>query len=314
MAAGEGVVGAVGEFERERGRLFGLAYRLLGSAEEAEDAVQDAYLRWAGAERAAIGSPPRWLAKVVTNLCLNRLTSARATRERYVGPWLPEPVLTGDGTLGPLESAEQRESVSLAMLVLLERLTPAERAVFVLREAFGYGHRDVAEVMELSEANCRQLHRRARQRVEAARAEAGRGRFRADPAKAAELVERFLSAARDGDLPGLERLLAEGVTSWADGGGVERAARRPISGRLRVARYLAGVAGRFGAGVRVAFAEVNGEPAVLAHAGGTLIGVLVAEVAGDRIQALHTVANPVKLRFLARQAAGLSHPEGPAGS
>jgi RNA polymerase sigma factor (sigma-70 family) len=142
-------VAPVAEFQTRRGWLFGLAYRLLGSADEAEDAVQDAFLRWDGADRAAIEHPDGWLAKVVTNLCLNRLTAARATRERYVGPWLPEPVLTD--VLGPLETAEQRDSVSLALLMLLERLTPAERAVFVLREAFGYSDRDVAEVLELAQ-------------------------------------------------------------------------------------------------------------------------------------------------------------------
>ncbi|GGS67730.1 sigma-70 family RNA polymerase sigma factor [Streptomyces violaceus] len=153
------------EFEVHRPRLFSLAYRLLGSAEEAEDAVQDAYLRYSGADRAGIEHPAAWLAKVVTNLCLNRLTSARARRERYVGTWLPEPVVTGNGALGPLESAEQRDAVSMAMLVLLERLTPTERAVYVLREAFGYGHREIAGVLDLSEANCRQVYRRAVRRV-----------------------------------------------------------------------------------------------------------------------------------------------------
>ncbi|MFB6938557.1 sigma-70 family RNA polymerase sigma factor [Streptomyces chartreusis] len=153
------------EFETHRPRLFGLAYRMLGSAHEAEDTVQDAYLRFSGADRGAIEHPAAWLARVVTNLCLTRLTSARARREQYVGPWLPEPVITSDGTLGPLESAEQRDAVSLAMLVLLERLTPTERAVYVLREAFAYGHREIAEVLELTEANCRQLYRRAVQRV-----------------------------------------------------------------------------------------------------------------------------------------------------
>src|SRR5215472_3880158 len=132
-----------GVFEAQRARLFGLAYRLLGSAADAEDVVQDTYVRWSRADRAAIMAPSAWLVKVATNLCLKRLASARARREVYVGPWLPEPVLTSDGALGPMDTAVQRDSVSLALLVLLERLTPAERAVFVLREAFGYGHRDI---------------------------------------------------------------------------------------------------------------------------------------------------------------------------
>ena len=151
----------VAEFLAQRPRLFSLAYRMLGEAGEAEDIVQEAYLRWAGAARAEIVSVPAWLTKVVTNLCLNRLTSARIRREAYIGPWLPEPVLTADGALGPLETVEQRDSVSFALLTLMERLTPTERAVFVLREAFAYSHRQIAELLDVTEANSRQLHGRA---------------------------------------------------------------------------------------------------------------------------------------------------------
>jgi RNA polymerase sigma-70 factor (TIGR02957 family) len=292
--------GSAGEFEEQRARLFGLAYRLLGSAADAEDVVQDTYVRWSGADQAAIVAPPVWLARVATNLCLNRLASARVHREVYIGPWLPEPVLTSDGALGPMDSAAQRDSVSLALLVLLERLTPAERAVFVLREAFGYGHRDIAAILGLSEANCRQLHRRARQRLPAATS-----RFAPDRGQWRDLVERFLAAARDGDLPGLERLLAADVTAWADGGGKVVAARRPVHGRARVARYLAGIT-RFGAGVQISVAEVNGAPAVLGTRAGTLAGVLVLEVSGDQITAVRLMSNPDKLGFASRQVARLS--------
>src|SRR5260221_7433905 len=156
---------SAGVFEEQRPRLFGLAYRLLGSASDAEDAVQDAFLRWNAADQDSVVAPSAWLTTVVTNLCRNRLASAPARRERYVGTWLPEPVLTSDGTLGPLEAAEQRDSVSLALLTLLEQLTPPERAVFVLRESFGYSHREIAGILGMSEAGCRQLHRRARQRL-----------------------------------------------------------------------------------------------------------------------------------------------------
>ena len=292
--------GPAGEFEEQRARLFGLAYRLLGSAADAEDVVQDTYVRWSGADQAAIVAPPAWLARVATNLCLNRLASARARREVYIGPWLPEPVLTSDGTLGPMESAAQRDSVSLALLVLLERLTPAERAVFVLREAFGYGYRDIAAILGLSEANCRQLHRRVRQRLPAATS-----RFAPDRGQWRNLVDRFLAAARDGDLPGLEQLLAADVTAWADGGGKVVAARRPVLGRARVARYLAGIT-RFGAGLQISVAEVNGAPAVLGTRAGTLAGVLVLEVSGDQITAVRLMSNPDKLGFAVRQVARLS--------
>ncbi|MFD6492265.1 RNA polymerase sigma-70 factor [Streptomyces sp. NPDC059944] len=296
------------EFETHRPRLFGLAYRLLGSAADAEDAVQDAYLRFSGADRPEIGRPGAWLAKVVTNLCLNRLTSARARRERYPGPWLPEPVVTTDGTLGPLESAEQRDAVSLALLVLLERLTPAERAVYVLREAFAYGHRDIAGVLELSEANCRQLYGRAVRRIAAPQA-----RFEASPARQAELVASFLTAAREGDLAGLERLFAADVTWWSDGGGKVSAARRPVEGRDKVLRLLAGVLGRSAAdGVRLSVAEVNGRAGLIARgpegadggsAAGAVIGVVAFEVRDGVFTGVRAVLNPDKLEFVGRQSA-----------
>ncbi|MBX6383292.1 MAG: RNA polymerase sigma-70 factor [Microbispora sp.] len=290
------------EFNVHRARLFGLAYRLLGSATEAEDAVQDAYLRWNAADRAAIAAPGAWLAKVLTNICLNRLTSARAQREEYVGPWLPEPVLTDE----PLETAEQRDSISMAFLVLLERLTPAERAVFVLREAFSYGYREIADVLDLSEANCRQLHRRARQRV------GERRRFDVSAQARRRIVERFLSAAENGDLAGLESMLAADVVAWSDGGGRVSAALRPVAGADKVARFLVGLGARFaGMGARFDLAEVNGEPAVVAFVGGGLSGVLVVESDGQLVRNVRGVVNPDKLAYLARQ---LSQRESAAGS
>ncbi|MEU1272756.1 RNA polymerase sigma-70 factor [Streptomyces sp. NPDC005799] len=284
------------DFEPHRPRLFGLAYRMLGSADEAEDVVQDAYLRFSGADRAGIERPSAWLAKVVTNLCLTRLASARARRERYVGTWLPEPVITSDGTLGPLESAEQREAVSLAMLVLLERLTPNERAVYVLREAFGYGHREIAGVLDLTEANCRQLYRRAVRRVDE-----DRSRFEPVPGRQAELVTSFLTAARDGDLVGLEKVLTADVTWSSDGGGKVSAARRPVEGRDKVARLAVGGAERFAAGLEFTPTEINGEYGLAAWAGDTLAGVVAFEVRDGLIAHLRIVLNPEKLDFVRRQ-------------
>ncbi|EME62721.1 RNA polymerase sigma-70 factor [Amycolatopsis decaplanina] len=295
----------VAEFERLRPAMFGLAYRLLGSAAEAEDAVQDAYPKWASAERGSIASPRAWLAKVVTNLCLNRLTSARAQRERYVGPWLPEPVLTSDDVLGPLETAEQRDSVSLAMLVLLEQLSPVERAVFVLKEAFAYSHREIAAILDVSEVNSRQLHSRARRALDRTDE-----RRISDPRHLGKLVESFLSAARDGDLPALENLLTADVTAWSDGGGKVTAARRPVHGAAKVARLYAGMFD--GAGhVSIEILEVNGGPAVVATAGDVLFGILGFEVVDGRIRGLRAVANPDKLTFLSGQ---LSRSGWPAGS
>ncbi|MEU3253879.1 RNA polymerase sigma-70 factor [Streptomyces sp. NPDC006997] len=287
------------EFEQHRPRLFGLAYRMLGSAHEAEDAVQDAYLRFSGADRQSIEHPAAWLAKVVTNLCLTRLTSARARREQYVGEWLLEPVATSDGTLGPLESAEQREAVSVAMLMLLERLTPAERAVYVLREAFGYGHRDIAEALELSEANCRQLYRRAVRRVSAQE-----NRFTPVPERQEELVRSFITAARDGDLAGLEKLLAHDATWRTDSGGKVRAARRVIEGHERVARFVLGALEKFSAGIDFRLAEVNGATALTGWTGDELRIVVAFEVREERIAHVRSVMNPEKLGFVRRQLLG----------
>jgi RNA polymerase sigma-70 factor (TIGR02957 family) len=295
------------EFENHRPLLFGLAYRLLGSASEAEDAVQNTYLRLHGADRNAIRSLRAWLIKALTNLCLNELTSARVRRESYPGPWLPEGVFTADGALGPLETVEQRDSVSIALLTVMERLTSAERAAFVLREAFAYSHSDIADILDTSEANARQLHRRARQRLEEPKP-----RFRPDPAHWRALVERFLDAARGGDVNGLAAMLADQVSSTADGGGQVGAARRIVTGRDRVARYLAGGFRRVVIDVRLDFdAEVNGEQAVLAFVGPGLAAVLFFDISDDRVAALRILANPDKLRFLGAQ---LSHPVGLPGS
>ncbi|UNZ21678.1 sigma-70 family RNA polymerase sigma factor [Streptomyces sp. 891-h] len=288
---------------------------MLGSAEEAEDIVQDTYLRWhdrGGGHRRGdaepVAAPRAWLAKVATNLCLNRLTSARARRERYAGPWLPEPVPTGTGAgpdqgpLDPLDTAERRDSVALALLVLLERLNPAERAVFVLREAFGYTHREVAEVLAVSEAHSRQLHRRARQRLGqvAATRQVGAARpsGETDRTRGRALVARFLAAAERGDLAALEETLAEDVTVWVDGGGRIRAARRPVTGRSRVAHYLVGARRTTDLDLRITISEINGTPAGLALAGSALVAVVVPETAPDGlVRAVRVIASPEKLRF-----------------
>jgi RNA polymerase sigma-70 factor (ECF subfamily) len=302
-------------FEELRPRLTGLAYRMLGEVQEAEDAVQDAYLRWNGTDRAAVEEPRAWLIKVVTNLCLNRLASARARRETYTGPWLPEPVPgageLGARVLGPLETAEQRDSVSLALLTLMESLTPAERAVFVLREAFGYKHRDIAEVLDVTETASRQLHRRARQRVASAER-----RFAPPGERWRRLVERFLDAAVRGDLAGLEAILAEDVVAWSDGGGKVTAARNAIAGRTRVARFLLGVARRAadlpGASLEPSIEEVNGVPALAVRVDGELTMIAVLEASGDRVTAVHAVLNPDKLGFAARALSRSGRLPGPS--
>jgi len=313
---------AAATFEPERGRLFGLAYRLLGSASDAEDILQDAFLRWAATDRASISEPAAWLTTTVTNLCLTLLGSARQRRESYVGTWLPEPVLTGSGALGPLETAEQRESVSMALLLLCERLTAPERAVFILHEAFGYRYGEIARILDRSEAGCRQLGHRAAERVSGERLGAP------DPAGATRwrrLIDQFLAAAAAGDVAGLEQVLSEDVVSWSDGGGKVPAGMRPVLGRAKVARLFAALvpkmlpggpatgglvratAGIRHAGIELSAAEVNGSAAVLAWSGGILFAVIVSEIGPDGITALYTIANPDKLEFTARQTAGLPH-------
>jgi RNA polymerase sigma-70 factor (TIGR02957 family) len=282
----------VADFEQHRQRLFAVAYRLLGSAAEAEDAVQDTYLRWHSADRDEIREPAAWLTKVLTNLCLTRLTSARARRESYVGPWLPEPLLTA---YTPLDTAELRESVSMAFLLLLERLTPAERAVFVLREAFEYSHREIADVLDLTEANCQQLYHRAKQRVAQ-----DRPRFDPDGEEKLRITKNFLVAARSGNMSALEGMLAEDVVAWADGGGKTRAARKPIYGRARATVYLGWLATAVD-GVEVRFDELNGEPAILVFLDGALTTAISLQIVDGLITAFRAIANPDKLAYLAKQ-------------
>ncbi|PJJ65653.1 RNA polymerase sigma-70 factor [Compostimonas suwonensis] len=297
------------EFQAQRPRMFGIAYRMLGSATDADDVLQDAWLRWQGVDRSTVLDPAAYLARTVTNLCLNVLDSAHARREVYVGPWLPEPVVTR-GTaeelpLGPLDDAAQRDTVSFALLQLLERLTPQERAAYVLHEAFDYGYREIAELIGTSEANARQLGARARQHIGSEREQ------RVDPGRWRELVGAFLAAARDGDIAALESLLADDVVTRSDGGGVVSAARKPVVGRDRVARFLAGVVERFAPNMAARFEEVNGEEAVVAMLGDELGGILFVEIRDGLIVTIDIVANPQKLAFAEAQLSGAepSRPE-----
>lgn len=295
-------------FEEDRRRLFGLAYRLLGSAADAEDVLREATSPAAGeraaGERAA-GDPAR-LTGAVTSLCVAQLTVARQRRERYAGTWLPEPVLTSGGELGPLDTEQRRESVSIGMLLLLEELTPAERAVYILREASGYRYAEIAGLLGRPEDACRQLSRRAAQRI--SRTVAGARFTPATPADASRwlrLAGRFLAAGCAGDVAALEGLLGEDVVSWSDArGGEFPTAPRPIRGPARVARLFAALRGVHESGVTFTTAEVNGSPALLSWRGTALVAVIVPEIGyDDGIRALYTIASPVRLTRLARQAA-----------
>jgi RNA polymerase sigma-70 factor (ECF subfamily) len=285
------------DFQSYRPLLFSIAYRMTGSASEAEDIVQESYLRYRAAAH-EIRSLKSYLSTIVTRLSLDHLKSARTQREQYIGPWLPEPLLTDSRGTAPLQQVEQRESIATAFLVLLESLNPQERAVFLLREVFEYEYAEIAEILGLSAANCRQIFHRAQQRV-------AERRPRFEPSREAQrrLSERFLRACPQGDVAALAETLAQDVVSWSDGGGKVSAARLPVRGRDHVVRLLLGLMGKAPADLRMEIAEVNGAPAVLLFMGETLWYVSTAEIADGRIQAFHTVLNPDKLAFIQRQIA-----------
>jgi RNA polymerase sigma-70 factor (ECF subfamily) len=270
----------------------------VGSACEAEDLVQDGFERYFAAAAVDVRSERAYLSTIVSRLCLDHLKSARVRREAYVGPWLPEPVLTGGGELEPLESVEQRESVSMAMLVLLERLSPEQRAVFVLHEAFEYSFAELGTLLGRSTDAARQLFHRARQRIAA-----GRTRFVASREAQRALAERFVAAARRGDVLSLSAALAEEVTLWGDGGGRVVAARRPIFGRDAVLRFLDGLVRMAPPATHFEIAEVNAGIAVLGLVGDALFNVSTFDLHNGQVVAVRNVVNPDKLAFVARQFA-----------
>ncbi|MEU9554618.1 RNA polymerase sigma-70 factor [Streptomyces fumanus] len=299
----------VDRFEAARPRLGTIAYRLLGSASDAEDAVQETFLRWQAADPARIEVPEAWLTKVLTNLCLNQLTSARARRETYVGQWLPEPLLAGDPLLGPADTAEQRESLSYAVLTLLERLSPNERAVYVLREAFDYSHREIAEILDLTEAASQQILHRAKKHVAA-----GRARIEIDRAAARRVVEEFLAAAAGGRTEPLVALLTQDAVAIGDGGGKVPARTRPFEGALAVAKFMRGLfrpgpakRALVGGAARVYAAVANDGPALVVVVDDRVIGVMCLEVTADGIAAFRSQANPDKLVRATRHWAATGH-------
>jgi len=277
------------EFEEHRRVLLGLGYRMTGSMWDAEDLVQEAYLRWLRTDRDRVRDTRAFLLTVVSRLALDQLRSARAKRETYPGPWLPEPVATD--ALDPLDTAELRDTVSYATLHLMERLSPPERAVFLLREAFALPYEQIAGMLDLTPGACRQMHHRATRRMAD-----GTDRFRPSPDEHREILDRFLAAARGGDLARLTELLAENVTAYNDGGGKVRAALRPVVGRDKVAAFVAGLVARYPIGPAETV-DVNGEPALRVTVGGASQFVALA-VRDGRIHAVYAVLNPDKLRHL----------------
>ncbi|KUO06567.1 RNA polymerase sigma-70 factor [Streptomyces caeruleatus] len=277
---------AAEQFMAARPQLFGIAYRILGSAVEAEDIVQEAWVRWQNTDRAEIREPAAFLATVTSRLAINLAQAARMRRESYTGPWLPEPV---DTRADPQLGAERAEALDLAVLLLLERLNPVERAAYVLREAFDYPYKRIADILETNEAHTRQLVTRARKHVAAERRQpVGDGVHR-------RLLEVFLDAARTGSLSVLEGVLTDDVVSYTDGNGMRGASRIPVVGRPRVSKYLAAFAPRFWPPTEVRWVEANGRPAVLVTAGGDPVALLSVDVSARGIERVMWVMNPDKL-------------------
>jgi RNA polymerase sigma-70 factor (ECF subfamily) len=274
------------DFLAVRPRLFGLAYRMLGVVAEAEDVVQEAWIRWQTTDRSVVVNPAAFLTTTTTRLAITAATSARARREQYVGPWLPEPV---DTSADPALGAERAEALETGLLVLLERLTPVERAAYVLREAFGYPYAKVAEVLDLTEANARQLVHRAQQRI------GTRTPAAADPAEHRRLLAEFVAAAQAGDLPRFEQYLAADVVARSDGGGRVHASRKDVVGRERVALFLARVQARYWAGADLRLVEANGLPALLVVLDGAPFSLVGLELSERGIERLDIQVNPDKL-------------------
>jgi RNA polymerase sigma-70 factor (ECF subfamily) len=278
---------AAAVFAAARPRLFGIAYRMVGSVADAEDLVQDTWIRWQQYDRASVHDPAAFLATTTTRLAINHLKSARVRHEAYVGPWLPEPVDTG---ANPELKAEDAESLHLATLLLMERLTPLERAAFVLREAFGYGYAQIARILRSTEAGARQLVSRARKHLVEER------RTPVAPAEHRRLLAAFLDAAQQGDLSALESVFAEHVVSTSDGGGiVARPAPTPMVGRPRVVKFVRAFSEWFWDGVDVRWIEANDQPAVLLSGAGGPFAVLAIDASAEGIEHMFWVLNPAKL-------------------
>lgn len=278
-------------FAGVRPRLFGIAYRMLGSAAEAEDIVQDVWLRWQCTNRDVVENPAAFLATTATRLCINLAQSAHARRESYIGTWLPEPV---DTSSDPSLGAERGEALKLAVLVLLEKLSPTERAAYILREAFDYSYRQIADILQMEEANARQLVFRARKHIANGR------RTPVSSVEQRRLLEAFIGAAQKGDLGELEMLFAEDVVSYSDGGGMVRAARVPVCGRTRVATFIAAFASHFWTGVGVSWVEANGQVSALISRDGVPVGLASIDASTQGIDQIMWIMRPSKLAGIAK--------------
>jgi len=290
---------ATSTFLSVRPRLFGIAYRMLGTAAEAEDIVQEVWLRWQSTNRSVVRDATAFLVTTTVRLAISLSQSARSRRETYIGSWLPEPVdTTADPTLG----ADRGEALELAVLILLEKLSPNERAAYVLREAFDYSYRDIADILQLSEANTRQLVTRARKHV------ADERRVQVSSAEHRRFLEAFLSAAQKGDLTALTEIFVKDVVSISDGGGVTGVARVPVLGRERVARFIAGFASHFWTNVTLSWIQVNGQSSVLIARRGVIIALVTVDASPQGISQILWVMNPAKLAAMSQSLQASSQP------
>ncbi|MBI2331061.1 MAG: RNA polymerase sigma-70 factor [Chloroflexi bacterium] len=272
-------------FTQYHSLLFSIAYRMLGSAMEAEDMVQEAFLRWHNAADAVIESPKAYLTTVITRLCIDHLRLARVKREEYIGPWLPEPLFV-DPAQDIGKGIEAHESLSLAFLLLMESLTPMERAVFLLHEVFAYSHTEIAAMVEQSEANCRQILHRAKHSLER-----NKRHIQVSPEDQKRLFSQFLQASANGDVQGLLSMLADDITLYSDGG----FARRPIYGSKNVANFIFGLLRKASPGLELVVSEVNAQPALLCYVDGNLFGVLTLHVSASKVKDVYFQLNPQKL-------------------
>ncbi|MDR8390352.1 RNA polymerase sigma-70 factor [Aliifodinibius sp. S!AR15-10] len=280
-------------FEEHRSRLFQIAYGMLGRVAKAEDAVQEAYLRWQKLDLEQIQNPAAYLSTIVSRICLDQLKSAKNRREKYVGPDLPEPLLESDKD-NPQQQTELAESLSMALLVVLEKLTPVQRAVFLLHEVFGYNYSEIAGMIGKSKAHCRKIGQRARDHIQE-----GRPRFDTDKEKQEKLLHSFMEAVQHGNIANLEKMLADDAILYSDGGGKVTAARRPIFGANKIARFMVGIRKQQqDHAVEVEFTEVNGVPGLVVHIADKLHSVWSFEIADGKVQHIYTVLNPDKLSHL----------------
>lgn len=277
-------------FNQHRSLLFAIAYRMLGTVTDAEDMVQETFLRWQQTAEATVKSAKTYLSTIITRLCIDHLRSARVQREQYVGSWLPEPIMT-QKTDDPAAQVELADSLSIAFLVVLERLSPIERAVFLLREVFDYDYDTIAQMVERSSANCRQILRRSRQHIAAQRP-----RFPVSHQQQEQITSQFLEASTQGDLQGLMALLAKDITYWSDGGGQVAAALKPLQGAMKVARFLLALRSKWLSTSVVHVIEINGQPSMITLVDGCIHSVTTFDIVDGYIQSIYTVRNPQKLK------------------